>query len=260
MPTLLLINPNTSASVTALMAAQARRLLPPGAAVTAVTAEFGAPYLSSEAAVAVAGHATLQAYARHVAAHGAPDAVLIGCFGDPGLLALRELAPMPVTGLAEAAMRAAAARGRYGIVTGGAAWAPMLRRLAWSLGLLEPLGALVTVERSGAELLADPPAAHALLADASRQALADAGPPGLASLVLGGAALSGMEAAIAPGLPVPMLDSVACGLQAAWALACGDAPPPPREPGPPITWAGLAAPLNAAAAPPAQTPGRPTLG
>lgn len=244
MPTLLLINPNTSASVTELMARQAQAVLPPDARLALATARFGAPYIASEASAAVAAHATLQAYAEHVAAHGAPQAVLIGCFGDPGLLALRELTPVPVTGLAEAALRAAASRGRYAVVTGGAAWAPMLRRLAWSLDLLDPMAALVTVERSGAELRADPDAAHALLLRACREAIAQAGSAGVASIVLGGAALSGMEQRLAPDLPVPMLDSVACGLQHAWNLACGRQPAPARPLAAPVDWQGLATPLN----------------
>ena len=217
MPTLLIVNPNTSASVTAQMLAQAQATLPTGAQVQAITAPFGARYISSEAAAAVAAHALLQACAEHIAAHGRPDAVLIGCFGDPGLLALRELLDVPVTGLAEASMLAAAAQGPYAIVTGGAAWAPMLRRLAWSLDLLTPLSTIVTVERSGAELAADPAAAHQLLLGACREALLAT--PAPRSLILGGAALTGMGHSLAPLLGLPLLDSVVCGLQHAWALA-----------------------------------------
>lgn len=222
MPTLLIINPNTSPSVTDQLAAQAAATLPAEAIVHCVTAPFGARYISSEAAAAVAAHAAMQACADHIATHGRPDAVLLGCFGDPGLLALRELLGVPVTGLAEASMRTAAARGPYAIVTGGAAWAPMLRRLAWSLDLLAPLSTIVTVERSGAELKADPEAAHHLLLGACREAMTTH--PAPSSLVLGGAALTGMGDRLAPLLGLPLLDSVVCGLAHAWALASGSEP------------------------------------
>ena len=225
MTRLLIINPNTSASVSARLAEMAQATLPAGAAVEVVTARFGAPYISSEAAVAVAAHAALQACADHVARHGRPGAVLVGCFGDPGLLALRELAGVPVTGLAEAAMQAASAQGPYAIVTGGAAWAPMLERLAASLGLARNLTGIVTVEKTGAELAADPAAAQTLLLEACRQALRG-DPDGRRprSLVLGGAALAGMGDALAPRLEVALLDSVRCGLLAAWALAQSGSP------------------------------------
>ena len=58
------------------------------------------------------------------------DGVLIGCFGDPGLFALREVSGCPVTGLAEASFIRAAALGPFAIVTGGERWKPMLQRLA----------------------------------------------------------------------------------------------------------------------------------
>ncbi|MDO8375866.1 MAG: aspartate/glutamate racemase family protein [Aquabacterium sp.] len=232
-PHLLLINPNTSAHVTALLARHALALAPPGAVLTAVTAPFGEPYIASEAAAAIADQAVPAAWAAHHAvnqtpastvaaadvagsANRAPHAVLIACFGDPGVAALRALTPVPVLGLAEVAMRTAQAHGRYAIVTGGAAWGPMLQRLATLLGLDALLAGVVTVERTGAELLADPVAAQALLLDACHQALALGG---VQSIVIGGAALADLAAPLALQLPVPLIDNVRVGLQAAWEAA-----------------------------------------
>jgi allantoin racemase len=257
-PHLLLINPNTSGHVTALLARHALALAPPGAVLTAVTAPFGEPYIASEAAAAIAERAVPAAWAAHradmaadtaadmaadttadttataataavthaaagIATH-APHAVLVACFGDPGAAALRLLTPVPVLGLAELAMRAAQAHGHYAIVTGGAAWGPMLQRLAASLGLAESLAGVVTVERTGAELLADPAAAQALLLDACHQALALGG---VRAIVIGGAALADLAAPLAPLLPVPLIDNVRVGLQAAWAAAAQGAAGPP---------------------------------
>lgn len=223
---LLLINPNTSESVTRLLSAAAAPLTPHGCQVLPVTARFGLPYINSEIGLALAGHAVLDALDAHLGANTRPDVVLLGCFGDPGLLALREHASnIPVTGLAEAAMRTAAARGRYAIVTGGAAWVPMLRRLAWSLDLLEPLAGIVTVAPSGAELAADPVMAGALL----RQACAEAAGLGAQSIVIGGAGLAGWAARLQPGLAQPLIDSVEAGVLAAWHMTC-DAPAKHKEP------------------------------
>jgi Asp/Glu/hydantoin racemase len=241
MPRLLIVNPNTTAAVTEQMLGQARAVLPADAEVQAVTAGFGARYISSEASAAVAANAVLHACADAVASAGRPDAVLIGCFGDPGLLALRELLDVPVTGLAEASLLAGARHGSCAIVTGGAAWAPMLRRLAWSLDLLHVLTDIVTVERTGSELKADPQAAHALLLAACREAAAR-GQPG--SIVLGGAALTGMGDALAPLLGLPLLDSVECGLRHAWSLACGELRPPAAVPQAAPAWTGQSVDLE----------------
>ena len=247
MPRLLLINPNTSQQVTDLLARHARALAPPGAELLAVTAPFGASYIASEASAAVAAEAVPAAWDAALAAHGPPDAVLVACFGDPGVDALRARTPVPVLGLAEVAMRVADALGRYAIVTGGAAWGPMLQRLAEARGLATRLAGVLTVERSGAELLADPPAAEAVLLDACHRALALASAPAVAlhpddsagplrAIVIGGAALADLAAPLAPRLPVPLVDNVRVGLQAAWHAACSSVvspqTPPTKEPHP----------------------------
>lgn len=236
MRTLLIVNPNTSDGVTRRLVSHAQAQAPAGWLVQAAQARFGARYISGEMAAAVAAHAALDAYARHAAAQGEPDAVLLGCFGDPGLFALRACSPAPVLGLAEASMRAAGAHGRYAIVTGGAAWVPMLERLARALQLDAALCGVQTVPRSGGELAADPVAAHAVLLQAGRQALARW--PDARALLLGGAGLAGMAAPLAGALPVPVLDNVTLALDAVWALPAPSAaaPAPSPEPGP---WTGL---------------------
>ena len=134
-----------------LLQSHAQAVVGPDALVDVATASFGAPYISCEASYAVAGHATLDAWARAMGQDAAPhDAVLIGCFGDPGLFALREASSAPVTGLAEAAMSEAAQQGRFAIVTGGALWKPMLQRLAFSLGFAEVLGGATARRNCGA--------------------------------------------------------------------------------------------------------------
>lgn len=217
MGTLLLINPNTSTSVTDLLARHAAALAPAGATLHAVTAPFGAPYIASESAAALAADAVVAAWAGHLADHGRPDVVLVACFGDPGVAALRAHAGVPVLGLAEISMRLAADSGRFAIVTGGAAWGPMLERLAASLGLGSALAGVVTVERTGAELLADPTAAQALLLGACQQALALGD---VQSIVIGGAALADLAAPLVSLLPVPLIDNVRVGLLASWHAAC----------------------------------------
>jgi allantoin racemase len=210
---LLLINPNTSQHVSALLQTHAQKLAGPEVHVQVRTARFGAPYIACEASYAVAAHATLDAWASALAP-GEPrfDSVLIGCFGDPGLFVLRQVSQLPVTGLAEASFAAAAAKGRFAIVTGGERWKPMLERLAHSLGFAEQLAAIHTVAPSGAELAADPEAAHRLLAKACVDA---ARSTGAQSVILGGAGLAGMAAIIQPQVHVPVLDSVLVGLQQA---------------------------------------------
>lgn len=217
---LLLINPNTSAGVSALLQTHAQALAGATARVDVVTARFGAPYIACEASFAVAAHAVLDAWAAAQAtarsAGQAPfDAVLIACFGDPGLLALRQLCPVPVTGLAEAAFSQASRHGRFAVVTGGAAWKPMLERLAHTLGYDGHLLDVHTLVQNGAELARDPVAARAALTQACNDA---ASASGAAAVILGGAGLAGMAQVLQSGVSVPVIDSVSAGVQRALIL------------------------------------------
>ena len=208
---LLIINPNTSAGMTALLHDHAQRLASPGVMVRVATARFGAPYIACEASYAVAAHATLDAWAAALACDApAPDAVLIGCFGDPGLLALRGTSAVPVTGLAEAAFTEAAQHGRFAIVTGGARWQPMLQRLANELGFGQALAGIHTVSETGAWLAAHPLVAQDLLADVCRQA---AQRFGAQAVIVGGAGLAGVAALIAARVGLPLIDSVQAGVR-----------------------------------------------
>ncbi|MCX7272909.1 MAG: aspartate/glutamate racemase family protein [Burkholderiales bacterium] len=205
MARVLLINPNTTATVTARLAPVLADELGGEHELACATARFGADYISSEAAYCIAGHATLDALA---SAGAGARGVLIGCFGDPGVFALREVFDGPVIGLAEAAMREAAALGPFAIVTGGARWQPMLERLAQSLGLDSALQRIELVDRTGAQLAADPAAALQVLGAACSAA---ARGTGVRSVILGGAALVGMAQALQSRVELPLIDNVRAG-------------------------------------------------
>ncbi|MGA2129290.1 MAG: aspartate/glutamate racemase family protein, partial [Xanthobacteraceae bacterium] len=148
-------------------------------------------------------------YAEH--ADGA-DAVLLSCFGDPGLAALREIAAVPVVGMAEAACREAALSGRFAIVTGGAAWRPMLEELVATLGLTDRLAAIRTIAPTGREIAADPAASAGMLAAQCRAAAVE---DGADVVILGGAGLIGIAELIATDVPVPLIDGLAAAVAAA---------------------------------------------
>ena len=232
---LLVINPNTSTSVTALLQQHVQIAAGSHVTVRSVTARFGAPYISDEASYAVAAHAALDAWAAALSGtERHPDAVLIGCFGDPGLQALRESSPVPVTGLAEAAFIEAARHGRFAVVTGGERWGPILQRLAQSLGHAQALAGIHTVAPTGAQLAADPVAARQLLTEACLNAVRQLG---VQTVILGGAGLAGMAAQIQPFVNVPIVDSVIAG--ATWALRNSPLPPQRATPGFDVPWVAL---------------------
>jgi Asp/Glu/hydantoin racemase len=206
----LLINPNTNRLTTQRLQEVLIPQLPAHASLHVSTASFGATYIACEASHAVAAHACLQAWAEHIAAHQDPlDGVLIACFGDPGLFALREMSACPITGLAEASFIQAAAQGPFSIVTGGERWKPMLHRLASNLGFEKALRHIETVVPSGAELQANPEMAIECLKTACQKASLS----GVKSIILGGAGLAGYAAQIQSLVDLPIIDSATAGLE-----------------------------------------------
>lgn len=218
---LLLINPNTTESITELVVQHARGFASPGTVVGGATGRFGARYVATRAAYAVAAHAALDAYAEHGAS---ADVVILACFGDPGLFGLRELAHQPVLGLAEAGCQAAARlEGRFAIVTGGERWGPMLEEFVASIGLASQLAGVCTVAPSGAEIASNPDAALALLTGACNDAIQKYG---ASSVILGGAGLAGIAPRIAPQVRAPLIDPLQVVVHEAERLAAA----PPAKP------------------------------
>ncbi|MEO8524363.1 MAG: aspartate/glutamate racemase family protein [Caldimonas sp.] len=237
---LLVVNPNTTESVTRRLHEHVSAIVGDEATVRSATATFGARYISDELSFAIGAHAALDAVAGDIAEHGVAEALLLGCFGDPGIDALRQLTGRPVVGLAEAAMCEAASYGRFAIVTGGAAWKPMLERLARALGWREALHAVHVVEATGAQLASDPKAAVDLLRGECLRAS-----EGVDAVILGGAGLAGMAAKIESAMDVRLIDSVSAGARALVTAArrAGPATATGSRPITTVEWQGLSLPL-----------------
>jgi allantoin racemase len=147
------------------------------------------------------------------------DAFVIGCFGDPGLAAARELTRTPVVGPAAASFHAAAQLAdRFSCLTILDTTEPFTRRLIHEYGFGENLASVPIVE---APVLDIDHSSDALVADmiaAGREAIEE---DGAEALVPGCMSLSFMQVhdEIADELGVPFIDPVTMGLETAstWA-------------------------------------------
>lgn len=211
---ILLINPNTTEAITDLVVNNARIFASPGTVLSGATGRFGARYITTRAASAIAAHAALDAYAEHGAA---ADAVVLACFGDPGLAGLKEIAHQPVIGMAEAACLTAASLGRrFAIVTGGERWGPMLEEFVAGIGLADKLACVRTLAPTGADIARDPDGSLMLLADACTACVTA---HGVDAIILGGAGLAGLAARISDRVAVPLVDGVGAAVKMAESLA-----------------------------------------
>ncbi len=213
---LLVINPNTTAAMTAKVVAEVQRLAGPAITVQGVTARFGCEVIASRSAFAVAGHAALDAYAQAIAAHGPVDAVILACFGDPGLAALQELSPVPVVGLAQAAILQARARQRpFAIVTAGKAWAAMLHETILQLQAAAWLRGIITLDMTGLAVSRDASAALPRVQQAVDQAQAG----GAQTVILGGAGFAAFTPQLQSG--VLLVDCIQSAVERALRTANG---------------------------------------
>lgn len=206
MTALWVLNPNTTRAMTDAVVAQVRARVPAGFEVRGVTAREGAEVIDSRATFAMAAAAVPA-----LVADASSGGVLLACFGDPGLEALRRaIAPRPVVGLAEAAVGVAvAARLRFAILTAGAAWVGMLTERVADFGAAQWLTGVHALPVNGRQLAAEPERYRTMLRDAAH----DAERAGAQALILGGAAFAGLGGLIETRLPViDAIDAAAAAL------------------------------------------------
>ncbi len=102
------------------------------------------------------------------------DGLILGCFGDPGLDALREMVSIPVIGPGEAATHVASILGRrFAIITVTESVVPSLERLARILGLEHKLASVRAVNIPVLELRRDTEFTTKRMIAESRKAIAE---------------------------------------------------------------------------------------
>ena len=111
---LLLINPNTTASMTAKAEAAALKVKRPDTELVATNSKSGPPSIEGFYDVAMCLPGLLEEARRHRDV----DAIVVACFDDTGLDAMRCLVDVPVIGIGEAGYHAATMLAhRFSVVT-----------------------------------------------------------------------------------------------------------------------------------------------
>ena len=230
---LLVINPNISDSVTALIHAEALRSASPGTQISMQTAAFGVAYIETRFEALIGAYAAAQLAAEH---HPGHDAVIVAAFGDPGLAALKEVMPVPVLGMTESALATACLLGhRFSIVAISQRIQAWYREVVDSHGLSGRLASIHALDRPLASIgNVQGEHADALLALCERAVAED----GAEVIVLAGAPLAGLARSLAGRLSVPVVDGVSSAVRHAETLvalrpgraSAGSFAPPPLKP------------------------------
>jgi allantoin racemase len=211
---ILLLNPNTTEAITDRLVAAAAVVKGADTSIIPATAPRGVPYISSRAEAQIAGAIVLEMLAER---QGAYDAAIVAAFGDPGLIAARELFNPPVVGMSEAAMLTACMLGRrFGIVTFAAAMGPWYEECVETHGLAGRCAGVRCLDGAFSSITdVQAEKEEALVALARRSVEED----GADVVILAGAPLAGLAAVVAERVPVPLIDQAQAALRQAESLA-----------------------------------------
>src|SRR6476620_5280718 len=205
---LLVINPNISNDVTSLIESEARRSASPGTELVVRTAGHGVEYIETRFESLIAAGAVAEIIAEH---HGQADGVVVAAFGDPGMPALKELADVPVIGITEAALCAAALQGhRFSIIAISDRIKPWYRECVEQFGLAGRLASIRSINDSLNSIASVQQDFRETLLALSRQAVAE---DGADVVILAGAPLAGLARELRGQIPVPVVDGISAGIR-----------------------------------------------
>lgn len=203
------INPNTTESMTRKIGEAARVVAAPGTEILARNPAMGPVSIEGHYDEAVSALGVLEEV-RTGEADGI-DGYVIACFGDPGLLAAREVARGPVVGIAEAAMHAASL-----IATGFSIVTTLARTRVIASDLVERYGmtrfcrniratdlAVLDLEKEGSE-------ARRVVLEECRRAVTE---DGAGAIILGCAGMADLTAWIQRDVGAPVIDGVAVAVK-----------------------------------------------
>ena len=208
------INPNTTATMTAKIREAAVAVAAPGTEILAATPETGPVSIEGHYDEAVSVIGLLQEI-RKGEAQGV-DGTVIACFGDPGLYAAREAAKGPVLGIAEAAMHVASfiATG-FSIVTTLARTEVIAHHLVARYGMTPFCRGIHSTELAVLDLEDEASDARRIILEECRRALRD---DRSGAILLGCAGMADLTAALERELGVPVIDGVAAAVKLVEAL------------------------------------------
>lgn len=206
---ILIINPNSTATMTRSIAKAARAVASSDTNVTAVNPEQGPASIQGPEDGEAALPGLFEIFARETR-EGRYDAIIIACFDDTGLLELKNRSAVPVLGIGEAAFHAAMLLGgKFSVVTTLAVSVPVIEDNIAAYGFARRCA---KVRASGVPVLhldgPDGQAEGTIRAEARRALSQD----GCDVIVLGCAGMADLAASMSRDLKLPVVDGVAAAV------------------------------------------------
>jgi allantoin racemase len=200
--TLLVINANTSVSMTEDIGKAARRAASKGTEIIAVASKRGPRTIQGPVDSALSVPGMLEVAKE---CEGRYNGIISACFGDPGIDALRSAFGVPVVGILESAFHVASIAGnRFAVISPMQGNERRLRAFAGSKGIEDKLHSVLYAGVSIPDLESGLPDAEEHVYTAGKKALEK----GADTLVFGCAGMSWVVEKIVSRFDVPCIDPV----------------------------------------------------
>jgi allantoin racemase len=210
---LLIVNVNTTASMTAAIADSARAVAAPGTEIIGLTPAVGAESVEGNFESYLAAVAVMSAVVTY---EGPFDAVVQAGFGEHGREGLQELLDCPVVDITEAAGHVACLIGhRYSVVTTLDRTVPLIEDRLRLAGLRERCASVRSSGLTVLELDEDPEAAVKAIVREAELAVRD---DRAEVICLGCGGMAGLDEAVRRATGVPVVDGVTAAVKLAESL------------------------------------------
>jgi allantoin racemase len=209
----LVVNVNTSESITRAIGEQAQAAASADTRIVAVTPRFGPESVESVLESHLSAVGVIDCVMTNV---DDCDAVILAGFGDLGREALQELLEIPVIDITEAAALVACLLGRtFAVVTTLDRAVPAIEDRLQLAGLRSRCVAVRATNLAVLDLHADPARTFSAIAQATQLAIRH---DSAEVVCLGCAGMSGMAAALSAAIGAPVVDGVTAAVKLAEAL------------------------------------------
>jgi allantoin racemase len=210
-----IINPNTTASMTAAMYREAQQQAGPSTQVSASQPDAGPVSIESHYDEVISAVGVAEEVLKGER-EGGIDAYVVACFGDPGLLAARELTRAPVIGIAEAAFHLATLIStRFSIVTTLGRTGIIAEHLLQQYGFSHHCRRIRAAEIPVLDLEHHPDAAFTRIVEECCRARDE---DGIGAIVLGCGGMANLTQAISREVGLPIVEGVGAALKLAESL------------------------------------------
>ena len=209
---ILVINPNTTTSMTQKIEVAAVAVTSPGTEIISTNSQNGPASIQGY----LDGASCLSGLLAEAARFPEADAIVVACFDDTGVDALRCTTKSPVIGIGEAAYHAASMiSAKFSVITTLSRSVPILEANLLRYGLQRRCARVRATDVPVLKIEQGDPETMARIRDEIRHAIDE---DGIESIVLGCAGMTSLMQSLSDEFGLPVVDGVSCAVTFAEAL------------------------------------------